>query len=164
MTTKCKGQYTLPELHDNRLIEWKLHVTKSLGAYDMIIGRDILQDLGIDLQFSMMKVSWDGHEIPFKEGNCKLEDSYFVQDPEVIKDAAEWLKTILDAKYKAADLRKVADSATHLEGGQREALHQLLNKYAPLFNGTLGTWTGSKYNIELKPGATPYHAKAFPIP
>ena len=29
MTTKCKGQFTLLELHDNRLIEWKLHVTKT---------------------------------------------------------------------------------------------------------------------------------------
>ena len=38
---KCQAQFTLPELHDNRLIAWDVHVTKNLGAYDMIIGRDI---------------------------------------------------------------------------------------------------------------------------
>ena len=33
-----------------------------------------------------------------------------------------------------------------------------------MFDGTLGTWEGSDYNIELKPDAQPYHARAFPIP
>jgi hypothetical protein len=50
-TVKCKAQFTIPELHDNWLIEWDLHVTKTLGAYDMIIGRDILTNLGIDIRF-----------------------------------------------------------------------------------------------------------------
>jgi hypothetical protein len=36
--TKCKVQFTIPELHDARLVEWDMYVTKSLGAYDMIIG------------------------------------------------------------------------------------------------------------------------------
>ena len=33
-----KAQFTLPELHDDKLIEWNVHVTKDLGNYDMIIG------------------------------------------------------------------------------------------------------------------------------
>jgi len=37
---KVKAQFTLPELHDDRMIEWNQHVTKSLGSCDMIIGRD----------------------------------------------------------------------------------------------------------------------------
>jgi hypothetical protein len=28
----------------------------------------------------------------------------------------------------------------------------------------LGSWKGEEYNIELKPGAMPYHARAYPIP
>ena len=45
---KAKAQFTLPELHDDHLIEWNIHVTKSLGPYDMIIGREILKFLKID--------------------------------------------------------------------------------------------------------------------
>ena len=28
----------------------------------------------------------------------------------------------------------------------------------------LGTWKEGSYDIELRPDATPYHAKAYPIP
>ena len=33
-----------------------------------------------------------------------------------------------------------------------------------MFDGTLGTYTGSDYKIELQEGVKPYHAKPFPIP
>ena len=33
-----KAQFTMPELHDDRMIEWNMHVTKNNGPYDMIIG------------------------------------------------------------------------------------------------------------------------------
>jgi len=38
---KVNAQFTMPELHDDRLIEWNMHVTKSLGPYDTIISRDL---------------------------------------------------------------------------------------------------------------------------
>ena len=56
----------MPELHDNRVVEWDFHVAKDMGAYDMIIGRDMLQDLGIDIRFSDNTIVWDGQEMPFK--------------------------------------------------------------------------------------------------
>ena len=41
---------------------------------------------------------------------------------------------------------------------------KLLQKYEPIFDGTLGNYTGSNYKIELREGVKPYHAKPFPIP
>ena len=52
----------------------------------------------------------------------------------------------------------------HLEEDQQELLHQLLKKYETLFDGTLGIWKEGSYEIELRPDAKPYHAKAYPIP
>ena len=63
---KVKAQFTIPELHNKRLIEWDVHITKTLGAYDMIIGRDLLQFLGIDVLFSNLTVKWEGSSMPFK--------------------------------------------------------------------------------------------------
>ena len=61
MTTnkKVKAEFTIPELQDNQLIEWDLHVTKDLTTYDMIIGRNILEFLKIDIRFSDLTVQWD---------------------------------------------------------------------------------------------------------
>ena len=39
----------------------------------------------------------------------------------------------------------------------------MLQRYKEAFNGTLGTWNGTKVDLELKEGAKPCHAKAFPV-
>ena len=158
------GQFTIPELHDNRLLEWKLHVTKNLGAYDMILGRDFMSDLGIDIKFSDMTVEWDGHSIPLKNSDATVEESYYIPDSGATDDATERLKKILDAKYEKANLREIADASTHLTVEEREELYELLQKYESLFDGELGVWKDEEYNIELKPDVQPYHARAFPVP
>jgi hypothetical protein len=74
-------------------------------------------------------------------------------------------KTILEAKYEKADLRKeVDDNCPQLTSKQRKQLTKLLMKFEKLFDGTLGTWKNTKYDIELKPGATPYHGRPYSIP
>jgi hypothetical protein len=59
----------------------------------------------------------------------------------------------------------MAANCTNLTKEQQEDLHALLTKYESLFDGTLGQWKGEDYDIELnKEGATPYHARPFPVP
>ena len=74
------------------------------------------------------------------------------------------MKRILDAKYKKADLKTVAESSTHLDPQERNELYTLLKKYECLFDGNLGTWHGKPYDIKLKPDSDPYHGKPFPVP
>jgi hypothetical protein len=40
----------------------------------------------------------------------------------------------------------------------------MLNEYPDLFGGGLGTLKIPPIRLEIKPGAKPYHARAFPIP
>jgi hypothetical protein len=63
-----------------------------------------------------------------------------------------------------ADLEQICSNCTHLQIEQQKKLLDLLQKYEELFDGSLGKWNGTEVNIELKEGATPYHAKAYPIP
>lgn len=163
-TTKCQAQFTIPELHDNRLIEWNLHIAKDLGAYDMIIGRDMLKDLGIDIRFSNNTVEWDNSEIPIKDPDVELQESYHINDTDIAEDAVDRIKQILDTKYEAADLPAITREADHLSPEQQERLLQLLTKYETLFDGTLRQWSDMEYGIDLKPDVKPYHARAYPIP
>ena len=159
----CKSQLSLPELHPDRIIEWDFHVANSLGAYDMIIGRDMLKFLGIDIRFSNETVEWDHAVMPFKDIDDD-QSCFHVDEPEHLQEASDRLKKILDAKYEAADLNQVCREQEDLSIEEQQKLLRLLEKYKHLFDGTLGTWTGSKVELELVDGAKPYHAKAFPIP
>ena len=47
---------------------------------------------------------------------------------------------------------------------ERDKLKELLKEFEDLFDGTLGKWNGPDYDIELKEGARPYHARPYSIP
>jgi hypothetical protein len=111
-----------------------------------------------------MTIEWDHAHVPMKDSEQVAEEAFYVQDPEAVLDAMSQIKGILDAKYKQADLHKVAASASHLAVEEQSHLHEALTEYSDLFDETLGKWNMGVYDIELCPEATPYHARVFPIP
>ena len=74
------------------------------------------------------------------------------------------MKRILDAKYEKANLNLFVRETTYLNKYEQDTLFKLLKKYESLFDGTLGKWIGRPYNVELREGVLPYHAKPYPIP
>ncbi len=163
-TKKAKSQFTLPELHSDKLIEWDFHVTKTLGAYDMIIGRDLMEFLGINIRFSDQVIEWEGATMPFKDKDQSENGVFHVEEPEAVQEASDRIKQILDAKYVAADLEDVCSNQDQLDQQEQQKLLRLLRKHEHLFDGTLGKWTGTKVKLDLIDGAEPYHARAFPVP
>ena len=166
MTTnkKCQVEFKMTEFDVEKVIEWNFHVTPRSFGYDMIVGRDLLEPLGIDIKYSSKAIEWDGISIPMKGQEASRKDSYHVEDSEKVIQSTERIKKILDAKYEPANLDKVVESHTHLTEEEQKPLRALLEKYKMLFDGTLGTWRNEQYNIELRPDAKPYHARAYPIP
>ena len=54
--------FSLPEFNLRKQISWVFHVddrSKSSNTYDMIIGRDLLVELDIILNFNDKTVTWD---------------------------------------------------------------------------------------------------------
>ena len=159
------AHYMLTEFHEARVIQSRLHVIEGPSSrYDMILGRDVLKELGIDIKFSTETIEWDGVSIPMKSMDAEAETDFTIQDSTAVQDATSRIKQILEAKYEAADLRKITSECTHLDKQEQEKLLELLEKYKSLFDGTLGEWKGEKYHIELKENAKPFHARAYPIP
>ena len=176
-THTCDLKFTMPELSTTSQIDWRFHVTKQPMGYDFIVGRDLLRELGIVLNFRHSYIQWDDVQFPMgmasdvnnpsnaNNASELLSSSHpFVQESELLQTDVERMKTILDAKYEAADLAYVCSQCTHLSSSEQQSLLSLLNKYKSLFDGTLGTWKNTTLDIELKEGATPYHAKPYPIP
>jgi hypothetical protein len=74
---KVKCQFTLPEFHEGKDISWNMYVDESdarLNSYDMIIGRDLLHELGIDLLFSLGVMKWNNATVPMRDPS-QLRDS-----------------------------------------------------------------------------------------
>jgi hypothetical protein len=69
-----------------------------VGNYDMIIGRDMLTDLGIDIRFSDNVIGWDGAEMPLKEfSGGKNSDAFHVEEPPAVQDIFD--RRIAENKY-----------------------------------------------------------------
>ena len=153
---------------------WNCYVDESKTTdcnYDMIIGRDILHELGIDLVFSKAEMTWDNASVlmqsmdKFAE-NWKQEIEkkvLFSHDPTTT--ITERIQAIVEAKYTKQDLPSIVKECSKLNQEEHQMLLDLLKKYEHLFDGTLGSWKSSPAEIELKdPDCKPYHAKPYPVP
>ena len=167
MTTSAKANvgFALPQLHESKTVQASTHVVDKLAGYDMIIGRDLLTELGIDLKFSEHTFVWEERtmQMPLRE-ESDVDGLIMHQETTQLQDATARVKRILDAKHEKADLPKVAADCNHLDQEQKESLLALLQKHESLFDGTLGKWHGEEHDIELKPDSKPCHSRAFPVP
>ena len=95
----------------------------------MVIGRDIMSEVGMDLSFEKKTMVWEGIEIPMRDFKklrkyqlSKTELQAFIseaKEPVVTQKATDRIIKILDANYQKADLKVVAQKATHLNSRER---------------------------------------------
>ena len=165
-SSRCKLEFGLHEFSTTRRITHDFHVMNQLiPGYDMIIGRDLMQILKLDVMFSTSTLSWFEHgEIPFKPADATAETHFYINDPEDIMTEADKMSSILDAKYDKADLDKVVKETKHISSSEKSKLKKLLKKYEELFDGTIGTWKMDRHKIKLKDGAEPYHGRPYQVP
>jgi hypothetical protein len=69
--------FSLPEFNLKKQISssWAFHVddrSESSSTYDMIMGRDLLGELGIIMNFNDHMVTWDTDTIPMKDRDTAL--------------------------------------------------------------------------------------------
>ena len=69
-------QFNLPEFYAKTVIQKEVFVFNNEMNYDMIIGRDLMTELGISLDFFHQKVRWQDAEIPMKMPNCTIHSDF----------------------------------------------------------------------------------------
>ena len=83
-------------------------------CYDVIIGRDLMRELGLDVIASQSTIIWEDATIPWRDIDSKTTDVFFY-DGDKMKPQEKELKklnNILDAKYQKADLDEEVDKMT----------------------------------------------------
>ena len=78
-------------------------MTKTLGNYNLIIGRDLLHKLGVDISFSSKTMTWNDVTIDMKLPTCTGEDVFHVEDELFVSDKTDHIAKILNTKYKPTD-------------------------------------------------------------
>ena len=111
---KVKIEFKLPEFNPSQTFHTKLNVTDQKSSYDLILGRDILRELGINLKFDTLKITMQDNEVDMKPLHCTRNTHYEISEPSATRVEMERVKRILDAKYKKADLRAVVRESAHL--------------------------------------------------
>ncbi len=147
-------------------------------GFDLILGSNIMKDLGIDLDFWTKEITLDEISLPMRDINklttrAQIERSWLLnnsiyqektKEPQSSLQATKCLIQILDAKYEKVDLRAITENCTHLSDPDKQKLLELLQEFEELFDGTLGDWDCEPVSLQLREGAKPCHGRPFPIP
>ena len=141
MQTKYESieQLLLPEFSDKKNITWHFSLFKGNEVgYNVVIGRDLMLELGMEISFTKKTVAWEGIEILIRDFTrlrkwniSRMEMKAIIQElskPIVTQEVTDRIIKILDSKYKKANLRVVIDSAKHLTLIEREKLYKVTHQ------------------------------------
>jgi hypothetical protein len=174
-------EITLPEFSSSRRIPGPIRaiVMDTDTQYDLIIGMDVMQVIGLDLHNSTKTIVWNNHRVPFKPhdyfDDAQLHDllAKYMQDNsfDAIDDFVTAKKTPLLGGYKSKTIHgllyepvnahNVAMKQRHLSDAQQSDLAHVLSRCEKLFSGQLGCYPHRKVHLELKADVT---RRPYPVP
>ena len=168
----------LPEFHKTRRLQTL--TAKNFDNrchYDMILGRNLMNDLGIVLDFNNKSMAWDGSTVAMHgydqnqepttlatnlllnvlDSNLEANDSIILLDKpsdmnyqEKDVDPSRYkTKTIHTSLYKPSNLQDIVDRCVYLLPSQREQLYSLLTQSQQLFDGHIKSFKGPLVHLEL---------------
>jgi len=164
--------YYLPQFTRKRQINTSFHMftKRPKDKYDFILGRDLLRDLGLDIQYSTSQFVWDNIIVDM------VPSGYWTQK-KISAVAKTWtqrkqpkveeelhLTQILPADYKSVNIAEIVKKQTHLDSDERNKLQTVQHDFQDLFAGERGNYNGDPITLELLPGSKPFYAKPFSIP
>ncbi len=125
----------LPDFTRQTKFEFDCHVDPTQKShntnYDIILGKDFMQELRIDILNSSLTLRWDGIEIPMRNfGDLRkredAENAYYLHRDEQTDSTIEMQSRatrILDAQYEKANLEQLCKKQTHLTAVEQPLLY-----------------------------------------
>ena len=121
----------LPEFSTTKKIVHTFHVAEKLSlGYDMIIGLDLLNDLGVVIDFEKKVLTWDGTDVEMPQPkNITVQELRTLLAESVEPKSTASINRraihILDAEYKKANLDELFQQRTPLLNEEQN--NELLN-------------------------------------
>jgi hypothetical protein len=122
--------------------------TMGKPVFDLIIGCNSMEKLDIVMDFKTKSITIDEIILPMRNlanltNKSKVKEAWAISDalahePISTELAIQCAVKILDANYKKADLQAVVTNCTQLNSIEKNKLLELLKKFEPLFDRTLG--------------------------
>ena len=113
-------KFSLSELNPTASIRTDVYAVDDMQNYDMIIGRDLLNQLGFVINFREKIIQWEDAEIPMKDPNSTRKTHFYVDEPSSVQEESDRLKKVLDAKYAPANLETILIDNQHLKIEKRQ--------------------------------------------
>jgi len=145
--------------------------------YDFILGRDLLKDIGLDIQYSASQFVWNdiivamvlsGHwtkeRITSVAASWNTKKVIRAKSKEINEEEKLYITEIKPAEYKPVNIVEVVSNQTHLTVDEQQKLSNLLFEFQDLFQGKKGNFKGEPIDLELVPHSKPFYAKPFSIP
>ena len=90
----------------------------------MIMGRDLLLEIGIIIDFQNRKISWEGTDVSMTQDE---EINYTITckehiEPQRVQSLTHRTNRILKAKYEATDAERIVEKCSHLNCVEKQQL------------------------------------------
>jgi hypothetical protein len=108
---KTKTHFVLPKLYNNRITEHTFQLLPNPIGYDMIVGTDLMADLGIKLNFQDSSIEWDEAPMPFKDKDAKIKTDLYIDDRRAVHESTTRMKQLLDATYAKVELHQIVSES-----------------------------------------------------
>ena len=171
-TNQTRVTFKLPEFTPHRTAEVMFKVNTRGNGYPVILGREEMRTLGIDLLFSTSTVRWEDLEIQMRDrsfwNNERIGRFEMMQhSSRRVTETEQRVMKILDVRPDHVFNRAGFEDQVpkHITKEQGRRLFDLLWEFRSIFEGKLGKVNGvPPIHIELKPNTQPIHLRPYSLP
>jgi hypothetical protein len=150
-----QSKFKLPQFSAKREVTGVFHIMQNKSQYDAIIGRDILSQIGLILDYKNMLFTWDDISVSMQNLTSKtqedLKELYFSSK-------------LKPASYNQVSAAKIIQNVATITTSEKAQLENVLVKHEALFQGTKGHYVGEPVSLTLISEAKPVFRNPYPIP
>ena len=161
-THDVKVPFFMTEFSSSKIINHRFHIDndkcESGIVYDMIIGRDLMVQLGLMANFNRQFLQWDGATFYIKDPSSLIwkpdlpkreirEVMMQNVEPASTREATDRIVKIIDSTYAKSDLEHTVANANQLNDEERNLLLSIIEDFKELFDGTLGNWATESFDL-----------------